>query len=114
MSHTPGPWTIERDPHAIVVEDLSENTVCEFTVDTPDDIAFYKDVESTIRPILPAEAEANAKLFLAAPDMLVALKALRHRDTDCWCDVAIGHPLTHEHSYQCRLAREAVAKAEDR
>lgn len=67
---------MEVDPNAIVIEDVSENTVCEFTIDTGDDIAFYGEVDSTVRPILPDEAQSNAHLFMAAPDLLDALKAL--------------------------------------
>jgi hypothetical protein len=76
MPHTPGPWTIGADPSAIVIQDPSENTVCEFTIDSADDIEFYSEVDSSIRPILLDEARSNAQLFMAVPELLDALKAL--------------------------------------
>jgi len=36
-----------------------------------------------------------------------ALKAVR-RGKDCWCDMAIGHPLMNRHSRGCLLARKAL------
>lgn len=39
---------------------------------------------------------------------LVALLRLQ-RSLNCWCDMAIGHPLVKEHSEACRQAQDAVA-----
>ena len=44
-----------------------------------------------------------------AKDIIRALK----RGTDCWCEIAIGHPLFMEHSVLCKRARNILEADND-
>jgi hypothetical protein len=59
--HTPGPWKIEHDYKPYVINAGAGHTICAITG------------TAAIRP----EAEANARLIAAAPEMLEALKLVR-------------------------------------
>jgi hypothetical protein len=64
LQHTPGPWTIEEygddETPTLVIHKDSESRVCFMA--TP---GSHGD---------PAKIEANARLIVAAPDMLAALR----------------------------------------
>lgn len=72
--HTPGPWHVEDDGFAFVVFDATENTIAEFNIDR--DADFYAEMEPEVRVIPKAEAQANADLFMASPEMLAVLKSI--------------------------------------
>ena len=61
MSHTPGPWIIDLENDIYITVHAEHRDICDMTVD-------FGDV---------AEAEANASLIAAAPEMLRALEAAR-------------------------------------
>ena len=90
--HTPGPWeAVEGNAHhGPFVTDIGDRTICDlYTLDGADRPAVFR----------PEEAEANARLIAAAPDLLAALEELclapnKHRPEEYWED-----------------ARAAIAKA---
>jgi hypothetical protein len=85
MSHTPGPWEPLTDRHCelLIFAPSAEEFVCGVTVFLPD-------------------AEANARLIAAAPDLLVSLKEM----LEVWEeDPAYG-------AMHAEKARAAIAKAE--
>lgn len=88
-AHTPGPWAaVEWERHAptTIVRDVEGRRTVIAEVEGGDS----------------AEVLANARLIAAAPDLLMALRALLARsDMEYW-------PLEQE------VARAAIAKAEDR
>lgn len=92
--HTPGPWRY----HGFVVDsDFSG-----WRVYLPTKYRRVITVEGTSA----AEADANARLIAAAPDLLAALKAAFQpagwsHSGDCMCEV-------------CEMCRAAIAKAEGR
>lgn len=95
MSHTPGPWDIyEADDDSIRIA-TDERRICE--------IAIYLDHVDC----------ANARLIAAAPEMLVALKAIvkageKLGNDYSWLDLA-------KHKNDVRdIARAAIANAEKR
>jgi len=59
MSHTPGPWRISSKSKYLVKTD--EYRICQV-------------FKSTIDPSLNEQAEADARLIAAAPDLLAAIK----------------------------------------
>lgn len=93
MKHTPGPWTVEYDPHSYMSSDAK------ILAGEDSDIIAYVD---------PAFGTANANLIAAAPDTLEALKLIRRyaesRDNEGLAGYAQG----------CALADKAIAKAEGR
>jgi hypothetical protein len=92
MSHTPGPWTATPDAHAVYgnATDAARH-ICTITM--------------AINP--NAEDASNARLIAAAPDLLVALKALLpvYRDA-----VKLHDPNTDD--VLSARAHNAIAKAE--
>lgn len=66
-AHTPGPWT--ADHLHVSAKGRGGHVGQAFVVKN------YKDI--TFEPIEDVEADANAKLFAAAPDLLEALRAAR-------------------------------------
>lgn len=96
-NHTPGPWLYDRDTEIIhQPKGLSA------------DIAV---VHGSFRP--NEEREANARLIVAAPDLLSALQALGVKpDGYCFClnevQVAQGH------TGECRDACATIARADGR
>jgi hypothetical protein len=94
--HTPGPWSFDGPAHNIHVREAArpEMRICFMTSDGP--------------------ARANARLIAAAPDMLAALRDMRHHfgnpKRDEWLsDAAFGEALRAD-----ARARDAIAKAEGR
>mgnify|MGYP001594620414 CR=1 FL=1 len=83
MTHTPGPWKINRRNPCRVY--LRPGIV----------------IAVTLQDNFP-EAEANARLIAAAPDLLAALVA-----------ITTYHPSAGEEVWlqNCKLARAAIAKA---
>jgi hypothetical protein len=61
-------------------------------------------------PITKAEAEANARLIAAAPDLLAALRGVADGSL-CFCG---GEGEESGHRTFCTVARAAIAKAEGR
>ena len=109
--HTPGPWSADEDP----MDDQGYKTL----ITLPDKTGGFgtwlahvehnwNDAEAGQRRISWAEAEANARMIDAAPDMLhileaiVAMQALRYGD-------ATGTHMAL--SSLCESARAAIAKA---
>ena len=62
-THTPGPWGVESEFQAIVTACNGRLSVCE-----------VHDHNATSETHTAAEAEANARLIAAAPDLLAACK----------------------------------------
>jgi len=88
MTHTPGPWTqhgrgISKDSYE-----------CQYAIASCDS------------PVPAEEAEANAKLICAAPDLLAALQAA----FDAWYSDR-RHSQIHEPEW-VGMARAAIAKAQ--
>lgn len=115
--HTPGPWiadsvnTQDDAVTAVWQNDgrsdyyLRTSQVCECFWDSGEDLELGEN-----RPVNLAEAEANAKLIAAAPDLLQALQGLlaeceRHGSFD---EVGFHHPMVQPHF---DAARAAIAKA---
>lgn len=100
-SHTPGPWKVVRR----VVKDEEGEEYRAFHIDAPSHRTMAELFEPHPAFRKTAEAEANANLIAAAPDLLAALKSMltSHGDLAC-CDQ--GECLS------CREARQAVARAE--
>jgi hypothetical protein len=86
--HTPGPWRREMEEIYATI-DYNDYLIADATGDT--------DLEIE-------EAEANANLIAAAPELLAALKALMPKGWD--------HDDTMDHIPGVKLARLAIAKAE--
>jgi len=114
-SHTPGPWTVEcvcgDDPHDICGPDRpgegSPNLLASVAYDDDDPLPHLS----------LAEANANARLIAAAPDLLAALKELGdwvagglQASDEAWPDARC---LQHTEEIAAR-ARAAVDKAEGR
>ena len=74
-AHTPGPWKYEQsatDPSDFIVTEPTGRTICE-----PNDPLYANDIEEFapgLRFISVAEAQANARLIAAAPELLEALR----------------------------------------
>ena len=104
--HTPGPWAYRRN----------------ILKDSRNRFHFANDAESPIFTVLCGrpEAEANARLIAAAPDLLAALSELagvrEGRCDSCGCEIAregycgCGAEDTFEYNSLCR-ARVAIVKA---
>ena len=92
--HTPGPWTYSKEQttngHAHMVRQSSGESVA--------------NVRSHNRPT--EEAQANARLIAAAPELLEALKAVLHFDSDPSIPGEYKHDITI-----ARKVRAAIAKA---
>jgi len=84
--HTPGPWTYYRNGDQSQV-DCTTGTICQSIAWAP-----------------------NGPLIAAAPDLLAALKGVAWGDRPCWCGYVVGDT----HTWHCREARAAIAKAEGR
>ena len=94
--HTPGPWTLhELDSTRILGKDGA--------------------VANAYAPShLVTEADANARLIAAAPELLEALGALGVIGSGyCFCSHD-RDPDKADHQPECRDARAALAKAEGR
>jgi hypothetical protein len=93
VMHTPGPWRVKNG-----------------RVETSDRyIAAILYAESRVTN----EDKANARLIAAAPEMLVALKALCDADASYWGnEIRIACADHGDAIKRMRIAREAIAKAE--
>lgn len=91
-AHTPGPWTLTHPGRLLFVIDAGPIHIAD---------AFAKvDGGTSERYVLQPEAEANARLIAAAPELLAALRDLM-KSCENWAP-------TIDRS----RAREAIAKAE--
>lgn len=93
MAHTPGPWQVmppERAIHDWVIADQEGGSLAECSPAGP--------------WVARAEADANAALIAAAPDLLAALKLLV-------ADVA-DYEAWQRPCHALDVARAAIAKAE--
>lgn len=98
-AHTPGPWTFSTKDYG------QRNNGRWFDI-LPGDggLAFT----AVVQPSIPTEeAEANARLIAAAPELLTALK-----DALAALELAKKRDPDQAGLYHCPLAREAAAKAE--
>jgi hypothetical protein len=91
MTHTPGPWEIDRNQGDDEFRHCGITTVAKNDHGGHETIATVSmtppwDVETYDWCILPENAEANARLIAAAPEMLAALKGISSRwdDEDAW------------------------------
>lgn len=107
--HTPGPWTAEVPPRdAYTDPDIMLNDDTAFWIAGPGRTG---EVLASVFRTSHGEADTNARLIAAAPQLLDALKALARIDNgSCWCD----HAILPGHSSACLKARAAIAKAEGR
>lgn len=96
MSHTPGPW--KATGQWIRQEQAAPGT-------WPRLIAFASDDENREPKPLREESEANARIIAAAPDLLVALKALVDDCVGNFADCDYFGP-------NLERAAQAIAKAE--
>ncbi|WP_241300814.1 hypothetical protein [Burkholderia cenocepacia] len=103
--HTPGPWKFSRwDEHGDTRFYVSQQDGAPYTPN-------YSDVATVIAETCSGERvriqEANARLIVAAPELLESLQKMN----DMWnsiCDVNGWDP---EHNVQYVEARAAIAKA---
>lgn len=95
--HTPGPWTVDVSlPGIVEIRDSEKRMLC--TVYAPD---------YTNHPVTAEEAEANANLIAAAPELLEALE-----DAVRWCGCSLREKESG-HCIDCFAphALEVIAKA---
>lgn len=92
MSHVPGPWTVHGDNHTLIGCDDRKMMLAE--------VLWEHVVTEWGRPL--AEAQANARLIAAAPELLEA------------CEAALANltPLYSADHHVMRLLTAAIAKAE--
>jgi hypothetical protein len=64
--HTPGPWAVTKKQPTVVVNEGGNRWVARAFIGNGKSPRFHND---------PDEAEANARLIAAAPDLLDALKS---------------------------------------
>lgn len=118
MSHTPGPWTLDKCYNAHY-RDAKEGTYeryqTSFTVRAQAKQDFVADI------ILDSDREmanANANLIAAAPELLEACKELIAVQTQFDKYTGCGMPgndyYSNEFMRAVKLARAAIAKAEGR
>lgn len=100
--HTPGPWRAEKHPQHDHVHCSELWTII---AGEPDDCS-----DAEIAQVIAYEAEANARLIAAAPDLLAALQSAKDimENEEWWHDPLDG-------LYPTRFViEEAIAKAEGR
>jgi len=102
MTHTPGPWRIETDT-TLIWGNCDSDDMTSYGMGYP--VADCQHPRSWRRD-RPTEAEidGNARLIVAAPDLLTALKGLLTAIDSTEFD---GNALR-----ECAVARAAIAKAE--
>lgn len=109
-AHTPGPWVIERDEHGNSVSldafDIITNApgillnyICEVQIGDPNDTK---------------EAEANARLISAAPDLLLSGKEMCLLLREIMKEVRPGSTVlqTYQESPAFKRMMDAIKKAE--
>lgn len=95
---TPGPLTLAATPNGAVEVCSGINTVAEFIWG-----------EQYTNPLISRdEALANAKLFMSAPDLLLALKCMEEEMSDYMRINNLGDP---GKKHNIRLARAAIERA---
>ena len=104
MTHSPGPWTVERDGYTLM---MGHQVVA--TGLAPDGAS-------------PAEQRANARLIAAAPQMLAEILAMRSPRSFvleqagyapgcyCWCDEEEPDHPEADHWPMCLALRELLAR----
>lgn len=109
-THTPGPWKIEDDVAIMAtVDGIDVQILVAAETSSTRDSPIYA-ITRKIRD----QREHNLALAAAAPDLLAALKTLRHID-GCFCEAAWAMDGAHpRHSDECEAAQNAIAKAEGR
>lgn len=99
MTHTKGPWNIDRNNvHAGTIATLygcRDNT--------------YVDIWSTNWPENAEQQDANALLIAAAPELLAACKAALRG----FRLLILANDLTDEEREQIQLLQSAITKAEE-
>ena len=107
MSHTPGPWKrSEFDPMEIIAPEpnvAEGHNVCSIKQD-------YGTPSGERKRLAEAQLDANADLIAAAPDLLAACKVLLEQH--CLRDIPSPQPAKDEFQRTARVARAAIAKAE--
>jgi hypothetical protein len=109
-THTPGPWSVGFTEYDLVCADDGDSAIpypaVSIVADREDGFN-SKNVASVDLDLEDkAEADANARLISAAPDLLEALEMVRDADEDCKKD---GHP-TIPPAARLKIDR-AIAKA---
>ena len=92
MEHTPGPWSVGR-------EGWKHQSVYSASGRFLADVSLFYD-----------DAEANARLIAAAPDLLEALQMLYDETADY---ITLNHLGDPHHNQSMKLARAAIKKATD-
>jgi len=100
MSYTPGPWGTKRagkgpDRDVGITAPGCAGVIAE---------CFEEFRARGDRHWHPGEAEANARLIAAAPELLTGLLHVRHSDHGYWPSACSG----------CEAAEKAIAKAQGR
>ena len=98
-AHTPGPWRLESESRSPDGSDL--------LVTTDDGAYSIADCRMQATGVGDTEeAESNARLIAAAPELLAALKGIL---------AALTQPATYpaDLKYARRIARDAIVKLED-
>ena len=88
-AHTPGPWTVEKD-----IGSTSSRVTFRIGGNIQAAISSEQGIATTNAPALMSveEAEANARLIAAAPELLAALQTLVNSlcpydtDPECWAN----------------------------
>lgn len=98
MRHTPGPYTDCFEGNTVLVVGGPHN----------DDLAEFFHYDEATVSVTREEAEANARLFIAASDLLLAVQCLCDEMADYMKINHLGDP-NEKHNY--RLGMAAIAKA---
>ena len=102
MKHTPGPWLVVKEPNGVIYVDGDLSTVCDL---------YQKERAGTHYKIHQfINADANANLIAAAPDLLDALK-LALVNLECGAFNTSGKAQKN-YSNAANIARQAIKKAE--
>lgn len=100
--HTPGPWHFDRETWTIRVKGYENN---DLVGDYRGCIVASLEEAHGERPHAYAECEANARLIVAAPELLEQLKKLR--------DALVRYAGPEAALYEVGDANQIIAKAEN-
>jgi hypothetical protein len=108
--HTPGPWAYiasNANHGPYVTNDWGAGDICDcYAMSNPSALAVCNGGDSKPIHFQHDEADANARLIAASPDLLEALKGLfRAGQKQGW---------DHHYEHEMSAARAAIAKAEGR